>query len=165
MTVTQETLEALDKIVRDGSILVARDVVADLYNAFEKFMMFAGPVLYNASKKAGRLMAQRLAEKGLVNKDNALDTLLFTIVRSGYAEDARVIGEERRRGKRVILVELKGSLLGSKLKGKKKPVDAPIGGFIAGWLEAIWGKHVDAKEVKCIAKGDETCRFEIIVKE
>ncbi len=165
MTASQETLEALDRIIREGSILVARDVITDLYTAFEKFMMFAGPVLYNAAKKAGRLMAERLAEKGLVNQDNALDTLLFTIVRSGYAEDARVVGEERKRGKRVILVELRGSLLGSKLRGRKKPVDAPIGGFIAGWLEAVWGKHVDAKEVMCVAKGDEVCRFEVIVKE
>ncbi len=163
MSLPPELREKLMKAVVGESVLIAKDVIKDLYEAFERFMMFAGPVLYNAAKKAGRLMARRLREKGLVEPGNALAVLLFTMRESGYIGDARVLGEEESRGRKVIRLGVRGTLLGSKLSGRKKPVDQPIAGFIAGWLEELWGARVDVKEKACIAKGDPECVFEIIV--
>ena len=34
-------------------------------------------------------------------------------------------------------------------------------GFLAGFLSRIWGKDVKVVEIKCTAKGDECCEFEI----
>ena len=158
----QEWREVLDRLVREESILIARDVIVDLYTAFEKFLKFAGPVLYNAAKKAGRHMARLLMERGIVNQDNAVEALLRSIVDAGYASDARVVEEREEKKKRVIRVAMKGTLLGSKLQ-RKKPVDLPIAGFMAGWLEEALGKKVDVKEVACMATGSEECVFDIII--
>ncbi len=154
----------LDRIVREESILIARDVIVDLYTAFEKFLKFAGPVLYNAAKKAGRHMARILMDRGIVNKDNAVEALLRSIVDAGYAAEARVVEEREEKKKRVIRVAMKGTLLGSKLQ-RKKPVDLPIAGFMAGWLEETLGKKVDVKEVACMATGSGECIFDIIIHE
>ncbi|AEM37959.1 4-vinyl reductase 4VR [Pyrolobus fumarii 1A] len=161
--VDEDLRKKLDGVVLNESIMIARDVIVDLYTAFEKFMRFAGPVLYNAAKKAGRLMAQRLMERGVIDESNALDALLWSFVRAGYASEVKVLEDKVEKNKRVIRIGMKGTLLGAKIQ-RKKPVDAPLAGFAAGWLEAVWGKKVDAKEVACLAKGDDMCVFEIVVK-
>ncbi len=159
-----EWREKLREIVRNESILIAKDVIVDLYTAFEKFLKFAGPVLYTAAKKAGRHMAKVLMEKGVVNQDNGLEALLESIVDAGYASEARILGEKDSKKERIIEVSMKGTLLGAKLQ-RKKPVDLPIAGYMAGWLEAVYGKHVDVKEVACMATGRDECVFQIHIKK
>jgi len=125
-------------------------------------MMFAGGLLYNVAKKAGRSMARSVVERGLVSPDHALEALIYTIEKSDYAEKIEVV----ERSEKKIVLRAWGTLLGAKLsqEKRKKPVDAPVVGFIAGWLEEIWGRKVDGKELKCLAKGDPYCEFELKLK-
>lgn len=44
-------------------------------------------------------------------------------------------------------------------KGSDKPRSNFIRGFIAGWCSKLLEKEVNAKEISCIAKGDEYCEF------
>ncbi len=154
--------EELQKILERESILVAKDVIADLYKGFERVMRFAGGLLYNVAKKAGRSMAKNVISKGLISPEIALEALLYTIEKSGYAERIEVI----ERNEDVIIIRAWGTLLGAKLaeEKKKRGVDAPIVGFMAGWLEESWGRKVDGRETKCIAKGDPFCEFELRVR-
>ncbi len=162
--VSSDWREKLREIVKNESIMIAKDVIVDLYTAFEKFLKFAGPVLYNAAKKAGRHMAKVLMERGVVDDQNAVEALLESIVDAGYASEARVLGEKDAKKEKIIEVAMKGTLLGSKLQ-RKKPVDLPIAGFMAGWLETVYGKHVDVKEVACMATGSNECIFQIHIKK
>lgn len=46
-------------------------------------------------------------------------------------------------------------------KGSKKPYSQFIRGMIAGFLKNFFKSSVDVTEVKCLAKGDEFCLFEV----
>lgn len=162
--VSNEWREKLREVIKNESILIAKDVIVDLYTAFEKFLKFAGPVLYNAAKKAGRHMAKVLMERGIVSPENGLDALIESIIDAGYASEARVLGEKDTGKEKIIEIAMKGTLLGAKLQ-RKKPVDLPIAGFMAGWLETVYGKKVDVKETACMATGSGECIFEVHIKK
>ncbi len=144
--------EKLKEVVEADSILVAKDILVDLYESSKKLLKFVGGFLYNVSKKAGKMMARRLMERGLMTRDTCLDVLAESFVISGYAEEVSIEGDR---------IKMKGTIFGSRMKGEKKPVDTPIAGFIAGWVEECTGKRVKVVEEKCIAKGDECCVFRI----
>jgi predicted hydrocarbon binding protein len=42
------------------------------------------------------------------------------------------------------------------------PVCHLIRGVLGGMATAVFGREAEAKEVSCLAKGDECCRFEIM---
>jgi len=44
-------------------------------------------------------------------------------------------------------------------KGSEKPYSQFFRGVIAGWFQRFFGKPVEIKETKCIAKGDACCKF------
>jgi len=44
-------------------------------------------------------------------------------------------------------------------KGSEKPYSQFFRGVIAGWFQRFFGKPVEIKETKCIAKGDAYCEF------
>ncbi len=142
----------------ENGILVDRDIMVDMYRGFERVIRFAGGLLYTAAKKAGAAMARRLAERGRVSRENALESIVYTFVAAGYAEEAQVESVEEHNGETVVRVRVRGTLLGSRLKGRR-PVDQPIVGFIAGWLEALLGCRVDGREERCAAQGYEDCVF------
>jgi len=142
----------------ENGILVDRDIMVDMYRGFERVIRFAGGLLYAAAKKAGAAMARRLAERGRVTRENALESIVYTFVAAGYAEEAVVESVEVREGETTVRLRVRGALLGSRLKSRK-PVDQPIVGFIAGWLEALLGCRVDGREERCAAQGYEDCIF------
>jgi len=152
-------------IVSDNAILVDKDLIVDLYTGFEKLLRFVGGLLYTASKKAGSMTAERLAAKGHLSPDNAVDLLLWTFVASGYASSVVVEKVEVGRKDTKLYLRVTDSLLGSRLRGRKKPVDQPLAGFLAGWLEKIYGVKVDGRETKCAAQGHDHCSFEIKIHE
>ncbi len=149
------------RILTEDAVLIDRQVLVDLYTGFEKLLRFVGGLLYASSKKAGRLTARRMIEKGLLTRENALDMLLWSFTAGGYAERVTVERVEKGRGSTRIVLRVEGALLGSRLGKKKRPVDQPLVGYLAGWLEEVYGVRVDARETSCVAKGDPACRFEI----
>lgn len=156
--------ELIEALIAD-SILIVRDVVVELYQGFEKVMMFAGGLLYNVAKKAGKLMAKKLIEKGYLNKQNYLDILVESLVRSNYATKVEIKEiEGTPENPKKIVFELHGTLLGARIGKRKKPVDQPIAGFIAGWIEEVTGRKTNAKETQCIAQGHKTCQIEVKLK-
>ncbi|UXD22058.1 hypothetical protein IPA_01225 [Ignicoccus pacificus DSM 13166] len=161
-SLSEDELSKLQEAIENESILIAKDVIADLYKGFEKVMMFAGGLLYNVAKKAGKSMVKNVIERGLITPEHALEALIYTIEKSGYADRMEIV----ERNEKKIVIRAWGTLLGAKLseERRKKPVDAPVVGFIAGWLEEAWGRKVDGKEVKCLAKGDPYCEFELKLK-
>jgi predicted hydrocarbon binding protein len=151
-------------IVLENAILVDKDLIADLYTGFEKLLRFVGGLLYTASKKAGSMTAKRLMERGYLDRENAVDFLLWTFVASGYADKVVLEKVETGRGVTKLYISVYNTLLGSRIKGRKN-VDQPLAGFLAGWLESVYGKRVDGKETKCMSQGHDHCEFEIRIHE
>ena len=50
-------------------------------------------------------------------------------------------------------------------KGSKKCESHLIRGMLAGWFSQLFRKEVKVREVKCIAKGDSYCQFEVKAQE
>ena len=152
------------KALTANSILVVKDVVVELYQGFEKVMLFAGGLLYNVAKKAGKLMAKKLLEEGYLNKQNYLNMLVESLVYANYASKAEIDGiEGTPENPQKIVFKLEGTLLGSKIGKRRRPVDQPIAGFIAGWIEEVLGRKTDAKETQCMAQGKPHCIIEVKV--
>jgi len=155
----------LVKTLNANSILVVKDVVVELYQGFEKVMVFAGGLLYNVAKKAGKLMAKKLLEEGYINKQNYLNVLVDSLVYANYASKVEVEKiEGTPENPKKIILKLEGTLLGSKIGKRRRPVDQPIAGFIAGWIEEALGRKTDAKETQCMAQGKPHCIIEVKVK-
>ncbi len=146
------------------SVLIRKDVLVDLYKGFEKLLKFVGGLLYTSAKDAGKLMAQRLVEQGIMNKDNVIDLMFDSFVVAGYADELEVSKVEVKGDKTVIEVTGKGMLLGSRMKSKNY-VDQPLAGYMAGWLESFYGAKVNAREVACQARGDPACVIRIEIRE
>lgn len=151
------------KTLTEDAVMIDRQVIIDLYTGFEKLLRFVGGLLYTSAKKAGRLTARRMIEKGLLDKNNALDMLLWSFTAGGYAEKVTVEKIERNNKDTIILLRVDGTLLGSRIGRRKRPVDQPLVGYLAGWLEEVYRVRVDAREKSCVAKGDPSCVFEIRV--
>jgi len=148
-----------------NSILVVKDVVVELYQGFERVMMFAGGLLYNVAKKAGKLMAKKLMGEGYLNKQNYLDVLVESLVHANYASKVEVSEiKGTTENPQKIVFKLEGTLLGSKIGKRRRPVDQPIAGFMAGWIEEVLGRKTDAKETQCIAQGKPHCIIEVKIK-
>ena len=144
----------LVKALNANSILIVKDVVVELYQGFEKVMMFAGGLLYNVAKKAGKLMAKKLVEEGYINRQNYLNVLVDSLMFANYASKVEVKDVEGTPDNpKKIVFKLEGTLLGSKVGKRRRPVDQPIAGFIAGWIEEVLGRKTDAKETQCMAQG------------
>lgn len=151
------------RILTEDAVLIDRNVIVDLYMGFEKLLRFVGGLLYTSSKKAGKLTAKRMIEKGLLSRENAVDMLLWSFTVAGYAERTIVESIEKSRGHTEITIRVEGALLGSRLGKRRRPVDQPLAGYLAGWLEEVYGVRVDARETNCVAKGDPVCRFKVTV--
>ncbi len=155
--------EYFRKTIED-SVLIQRDVLVDLYKGIEKVLKFAGGLLYTSAKNAGKLMSKRLIEQGILDYGNVADVMLKSFVVAGYAEELAVNTVEVKDGKTIIEVEGKRLLLGSRMKTRRH-ADQPLAGYMAGWLEAFYGRKVNAKEVACEARGDPSCRFRIEIHD
>lgn len=155
-----EELERYMRLAVEESILVHKDVIVYMYKGFEKLLKFVGGLLYNSAKEAGRLMLQKMRSEGIVRDDNVLAVLFASFVLAGYADRITVKSVEIRGNKTVIEVEGEGLLLGSRLKSKK-PVDQPLAGYMAGWIEEYYGAKTQAREIACTARGDKACIIRI----
>ena len=155
--------EYMGSIVEE-SILIHKDIVVYMYKGFEKLLKFVGGLLYNSAKEAGRLMLKKMKEKGIVNDDNVLSALLESFVLAGYAEQITVKDVRLEKNKTVIEIKGDGFLLGSRLKSKR-PVDQPLAGYMAGWLEEYYGVKTQAREIACTARGDDACIILIEIKK
>ena len=158
--VSAANLKQMEKELESEAIMVEKDMMLSMYEELEKVLGTVNALLYNIIKKSTKRYAQRFIDEGILNKDTSLDAAFKIMKEYGYAKKLEVV--ENKDNEMTIRGE--GLFFGSNLKNKKRPVDAAIAGFLAGWLETAWGKRVDVKETKCQAKGDPYCEFKVIVR-
>ncbi|NPA85347.1 MAG: hypothetical protein GXO07_05015 [Crenarchaeota archaeon] len=156
MNISITDLKRIEKELEKGIIMADRKMVVALYEGLEKVIGTANAFIYNIIKKVAKERAKELRREGILKAEEALDAALKMLKDYGYAEELQVVREGEK-----LLVRGRGLLFGSSLKGKRKPVDSAVAGFLAGWLEGSWERRVDVKELRCEAKGDPHCEFEV----
>jgi predicted hydrocarbon binding protein len=64
--------------------------------------------------------------------------------------------------KKVLIVRVYHSPFAEGYGPSSKPVCHMIRGVLGGMGSLVFGKEIESKEVSCLARGDEYCRFEIM---
>ncbi len=144
--------EAVVQLIRQESVLVDREGLVALYEAVHKMAGFGlGGILYAAGKKGGEQGARTLRERLGLEGEDLLQAARIAFNTSGWGT-MEFLDEGR--------IQVRDSALAGRIRSRK-PVCHPLAGYIAGFLEAAWGKKVKVKEVACAASGAEACLFEV----
>jgi predicted hydrocarbon binding protein len=142
------------------AIIVGRDTFAALWDGFEGILTPSGleAVLYNVGKRIGTHTAMGLKNTyDLENKD-----LMSAIVQA-----AKALGWGIVEFQNIDFQSLTGTIIVKEsfeaLAREKKPYKMCHGarGYFAGCMSVVFGKPVEAVEVKCLATDAEYCEFRI----
>jgi hypothetical protein len=131
-----------------------------LCDGFERILAHSGlaVVIYDAGKNMGAHAAKRLKEMfGLEGKD-----LILAVAQAGQATGwavTEIRNIDFNRLSATIIV--KDCFEAAAWRKKPYNVCQWTRGYLAGCMSAVFGKPVEAVEVKCMAKGDEHCEFKI----
>ena len=145
------------------AIIVGTETFAELWEGFEGILTPSGleAVLYNVGKKIGTYTATGLKNTyGLKNKD-----LISAIVQA-----AKALGWGIVKFQDINFKNLTGTVIMKEsfeaLARQKKPHNVChwARGYFAGCMSVVFGKPVEAVEVKCLATGAEYCEFKIKFK-
>ena len=142
------------------AIIMGTDTFAALWEGFEGILTPSGleAVLYNVGKKIGTYTATGLKDTySLENKD-----LISAIVQA-----ARALGWGIVKFQDIDFKSLTGTVIMKEsfeaLARERKPYKVChwTRGYFAGCMSVVFGKPVEAVEVKCLATGAEYCEFKI----
>lgn len=131
-----------------------------LWEGLERILMRTGleAVLYSVGKRTGEHSAMQLKEKyGVTGKDLILAQIqLDKATGWGMAEVSNL--DFKRLSATIIIYDCFEAIAWGK---KPYKVCDFTRGYVAGYMSAVFGKPVEAIEVKCLAAGDEYCEFKI----
>jgi len=142
------------------AIIMGTDTFAALWEGFEGILTPSGleAVLYNVGKKIGIYTAT-----GLRNTYNLEARDLI----SAIVQAAKALGWGIVEFYEIDFKDLKGTIIVKEsfeaLARQQKPYKVChwTRGYFAGCMSVVFGKPVEAVEVKCLATGAEHCEFKI----
>ena len=117
--------------------------------------------IYAQAKKASVGMLQKLAKKLGLKGPTLMNTAIQ--IYDSYGLGKMII--KTMNGSKSALVEVKESPIVAELRMRGEKPKAPAcfltAGVLAGTMSVILSKDMDAKEIRCAAKGDGVCQFEV----
>jgi predicted hydrocarbon binding protein/predicted amino acid-binding ACT domain protein len=129
-----------------------------MWNGFESILTPSGlaAVLYDTGKKVGKYIATRLGEIYNLRDTELIKAVIQASQATGWAVTEMKNLDFRRLSGTVILHDCFEAAA-----WRKKTYKACdwTRGYIAGVMSKVFGKPVEAVEVKCAATGDEYCEF------
>jgi len=140
-------------------LLVRPETLAALQKAAEKeFGEKASQILYQSGYEGGSLSSKRYREVfGFSDKE-----IIHFMVEMGPQIGWGRFELERFDGNKILIVRVYHSPFAEAYGPSSKPVCHMIRGVLGGMGSLVFGKKIESKEVSCLAKGDEYCRFEIM---
>ncbi len=117
----------------------------------------ASTSLYMFGFEMGKSFAKQFVEENY-SVEEALSVLSDIDAMAGWGR-YRVV-ELDHENKRAVIV-MRNSFIADALKPSEKPVCDLLRGYFAGILSFLWKIDVRCEEIKCLARGDGECRFEI----
>ena len=131
-----------------------------LWDGFERILQHSGlaAVLYSAGKEVGEHAATRLKEMFNAEGEDLVQALAQVVQASGWGTtEVRLINFKHPSATILVMDCFEAAAW------RKKPYTVChwTRGYLAGYMSAVFGKSVEAVEIKCMAKGDEHCEFHI----
>ena len=152
----------------DRYILVRGEAI--FTNLREKMTADFGPAvaeafLYDLAKTIGRADAQRFAEKmGLQDPIHKLSAGPVHFSHTGWAfVDILPESSPSPDDDYMLVYNHPNTFESASYADKRKRSDRPVcifsAGYSAGWCSFSFGLELDAREIRCLARGDDCCRF------
>jgi predicted hydrocarbon binding protein len=131
-----------------------------LWDGFERILQPSGlaAVLYNAGKEVGERAAKRLGEMFNIEGKELVQASVQAVKATGWGiTEVRSI--DMKKSSATIIV--KDCFEAAAWRKKPYNVCHWTRGYLAGCMSAVFKKHVEAVETKCMARGDQYCEFKI----
>jgi len=141
-------------------LLVRPETLAAFQKATEKEIgEKASNILYQSGFQGGALSSKRYREvSGFSDKE----IIRFMVEMGPQIGWGRFELERFDGNKKVLIVKVYHSPFAEGYGPSSKPVCHMIRGVLGGMGSLVFKKEIESKEVSCLAKGDEYCRFEVI---
>jgi predicted hydrocarbon binding protein len=119
----------------------------------------ASTILYQSGFHGGALSSKRYRDVfGLLNEE----IIRFMMEMGSQIGWGRFELERFDAGKKILIVRVYHSPFAEAYGSSSEPVCHMIRGVLGGMASSVFGKEIDSKEISCLARGDEYCRFEIV---
>jgi hypothetical protein len=116
----------------------------------------ADEIIYKATKLAAIKYLNVLKKSFSMSKVDMIKWAANSLTLAGWGK-ITIIGVDGEKNRADIRVY--DSSVAKGLGKDPEPTDIFLAGYFAGGETAVFGKDVDVKEIKCIAKGDQYCEF------
>ncbi len=143
------------------AMIMPAELFGSLFQEMERILMPSGfaAVIYNAGKRSGASMANRYNEKYNLKDEKLARAFVQATKAIGWGQVENFAFEKGMSPVRVQIADC----FEAHLRGQ--PTSDGVchwtRGFIAGFLGIVAGERMEAAEVKCAARGDRRCEFEI----
>lgn len=144
------------------AILMSIEFFSSLWEEIEKILTPSGfeAVFYNAGKKSGGYIAEILSHR--ISPNSGIETLAAALKQAARAIGWGVIVSwEMNLKHSSAVIDMKECFEAVMRKNAKRKVCHWTRGFLAGYISKLFGKPMEAIEVKCLAAGNRMCRFQI----
>lgn len=121
------------------------------------FMNIMGPSATAVIYKNGLFLGYNMANESKESGRKLLEEITSVLSEQGYGTFKIINFDDNEK---TTKISLKGSIEAADKKGNT-PICSFISGVLAGVNKNIFDTVVISKEIKCIAKGDSECVFEI----
>lgn len=117
-------------------------------------------LIYFSAKDAGRKWFEEMNKSYNLKGKDVIMWGSNIVTLAGWGE---AIIEKRDDKNKIILFELKDSVISELYGAAQHPVDHMFRGLLAGAMSFIYDTNMDGVEIKCKSIGDSTCK--ILVKQ
>ncbi len=140
-------------------LLLRPETLAAFQKAFEREMgEKASEVLYESGFQGGTLSSKRFREVfGLSDEE----ITRFMVQMGSQIGWGRFELERFDANQKVFSVKVYHSPFAEGYGPSSQPVCHMIRGVLGGMGSLVFGKEIQSKEVSCLARGDDYCRFDI----
>ena len=119
-------------------------------------------IIYEITDEVGRTYSDTLRKKYGLSGRKLIEWDMNTLSLAGLG-NGEIIRLDLE--KKTATIKVTNTVIGKGLRPSKEPVDTVIAGMIGGSGKIIFNSEkILCKEIKCIARGDKFCMFEIYEK-
>lgn len=141
-------------------LLIRPETLAAFQKAIEKEIgEKASRILFDSGFEGGSLSSKKYREVFGFSDE---ETIRFMMEMGSQIGWGRFELERFDSAKKHFAVKVYHSPFAEAYGSSPKPICHMIRGVLGGLASVVFGKEIESKELSCLAKGDECCRFEIM---
>jgi predicted hydrocarbon binding protein len=136
------------------------ELFGSLFDEIERILTPSGfaAVFYNGGKKSGTFITRLLSKRYELKGESLTSAIIQATQAIGWGHIEQISIDEKRLVGKIRVQRCFEALL----RGHREEKSCHwTRGFVAGFLSEVFGKSVEAIELKCLATGDEMCEFEV----